>query len=107
MDKEEILKRSREENQNKDIFELEVLAKAQRISGLIAVSLAFAITLIERVILDNELNYGYPLIIFAAGAGLWYYRAAKLKSKRDLALAVVWTAVVVFAAVEYVLELIR
>lgn len=107
MDKEEILKRSREENQNKDIFKLEVLARAQRISGLIAVSLAFAITLIERVILDNELNYGYPLIIFAAGAGLWYYRFAKFKNKSDVIFSVVWTVMTVLSAVEYVLGLIR
>lgn len=107
MDKEEILKRSREENQNKDIFKLEVFAKAQRIAGLIAVSMAFILMFVERVILDAELNYGYSLIIFAAGAGLWYYRFAKFKNKSDVIFAVVWTVMTVLSAVEYVLGLIR
>ncbi len=41
MNKEEILQTSRKENQGKDIYELEVISKAQGFGGLIAVALHF------------------------------------------------------------------
>lgn len=106
MDKEEILQKSRNENQNKDIYELEVISKGQRVGGLIAVSVTFVLMLIERVILDRGMNYGYFLIILAAGAGLWIYKAMKLKRKHEIALAVLWTLLAIYAAVMVVLSLI-
>ena len=50
MNKEEILQASRNENQNKDIYELEVISKGQRIGGLIGISVAFVLMFVERVI---------------------------------------------------------
>lgn len=106
MDKEEILRASRKENQNKDIYELEVISRAQRIGGLIAVSVAFALILIERVVMDNGTNYGYFLIILSAGMGLWLYKAVKLKRKQEICLAVLWMLFVIYAVVMVVLDLI-
>lgn len=104
MEKEEILRASREENQNKDIYELEVIGKAQRIGGLIAVSVTFALMLIERVILDIGMNYGYFLIILSAGTGLWFYKAVKLRRKHEICLAVLWMLLAIYAAVMVVLN---
>ena len=106
MKKEEILEKSRNENQNKDIYELEVVSKGQRVGGLIGLSVTFVLMLVERVILDIGTNYGYFLIILSAGAGLWIYKAAKLKKKRDFALAVLWSVFSAYAAVMVVLNFI-
>lgn len=106
MNKEEILKKSRNENQNKDIYELEVISKAQRVGGLIAVCVTFVLMLIERVILDNGTNYGYFLIILSAGMGLWLYKAVKMRKKHEMLLAVLWTVFAVYAAVMVILDFI-
>ena len=106
MNKEEILQASRKENKNKDIFELEVINKGQRIGGLIAISIAFALLLLERVILDIGTNYGYFCIIMSAGAGLWIYKALKLKRKREILLAVLWSVMGIYSAVMVVLSFI-
>ena len=106
MNKEEILQASRNENRNKDIFELEVISKAQRVGGLIATSVTFALLLVERVILDNGTNYGYFLIIMSAGAGLWLYKAVKMKKKHEIFIAVLWTVMCIYAGVMVVLNLI-
>lgn len=107
MNREEILRASREENQNRDIYELEVIGRAQRIGGLIAVSVTFALMLIERVILDIGMNYGYFLIILSAGMGLWLYKAVKLRRKHEICLAVLWTLLVIYSAIMVVLNFLR
>lgn len=99
MNKEEILQASRKENHNKDIFELEIISKAQRIGGLIALCVTFALMFVERVILDIGMNYGYYLIILSAGMGLWIYKAVKLKRKHEILLAVLWGVMTVYAVV--------
>lgn len=106
MDKEKVLQASRNENKNKDIYELEVISKAQRIGGLIAISIAFALILIERVILEKDMNYGYFLIIISAGMGLWCYKALKLKRKHEMFLAVLWTVLTIYGAAMVVLHFI-
>ncbi|MBE7004872.1 MAG: hypothetical protein E7425_11480 [Ruminococcaceae bacterium] len=102
MNKEEVLQASRRENQNKDVYELEVINRGQRIGGLIAISIAFALMLTERVILDIGTNYAYFLIILSAGTGLWIYKAVKLKRKHEIALAVLWALFSCFAAFEVI-----
>ena len=99
MNKEEILQASRNENQNKDIYELEVISKGQRIGGLIGICVAFLLMITERVILDSGTNYGYFLIILSAGAGLWIYKAVRMKKKHEILLAVLWSVLSVYAAV--------
>lgn len=99
MNKEEILQASRNENKNKDIFELEVISKGQRIGGLAALCVAFVLMIIERVILENGTNYGYYCIVMTAGAGLWIYKAIKLKKTHEIILAVLWGFMSVYSAV--------
>ena len=107
MNKEEILQASRNENQNKDVYELDVISRGQRIGGLVAISIAFALMIVERVILDRNTNYAYFLMILSAGAGLWIYKAVKLKRKHEIALAVLWTLFAIYSAVMVVLSYIR
>ncbi len=104
MNKEEILQASRNENQNKDIYELEVILKGQRIGGLISIGLAFTFMIVERVLLDIGMNYAYFAIVLSAVAGLWIYKAAKLKKKHEIFLALLWTGLTAYALVMYILQ---
>ncbi len=106
MNKEEILWASRNENKNKDIYELEVIRKGQRIGGLISICATFTLMFVERVILENGMNYGYFLIILSAGAGLWIYKALKMKKKHEVFLALLWAVLAIYAAIMVVLNFI-
>lgn len=106
MKKEEILQASRNENRNKDIFELEVIGKGQRIGGLIGLIIAFALMIAERIILEDGTNYGYFLIILSAAAGLFIYKAVKLKKKHEILIAAIYIIMSIYAAVMVILGFI-
>lgn len=99
MKKEEILQASRSENQNKDFYELEIVRKGQRIGGLIGLGIAFALMVVERIILEDGTNYGYFLIILSAASGLFIYKAVKLKKKHEILIAAIYIIMSIYAAV--------
>lgn len=107
MDREKILQASRNENQNKDIYELEVIRRGQNIGGLIAICIAFTLMAVEAVFFESGANYGFLLIILSAGTGLWIYKAVKLKRKHEIAVAVLYTLLSVYATIMVVLGYIR
>jgi hypothetical protein len=49
MNREEILNASRNENQNKDIYELEVISRGQRVAGLIGICITVVLMAIENM----------------------------------------------------------
>lgn len=104
MKKEDVLQASRNENQNKDIYELEVIRKGQRIGGLIGLSIAFALMLIERIIFEDGTNYGYFRIIMSAAFGLFTYKAVKLKRKQDIIVSVLYAVMTAYSIVMQILN---
>lgn len=104
MKKEDILQASRNENQNKDFYELEITRKGQRIGGLIGLSIAFALMVIERVVLENDTNYGYFCIIMATALGLFTYKAIKLKRKQDIITSILYAIMTAYAIVMQILN---
>lgn len=104
MKKEDILQASRNENQNKDFYELEITRKGQRIGGLIGLSIAFALMVIERVVLENDTNYGYFCIIMATALGLFTYKAIKLKRKQDIVTSILYAIMTAYAIVMQILN---
>lgn len=104
MKKEDVLQASRNENQNKDLYELEVARKGQRIGGLIGLSIAFALMCVERVIFEDGTNYGYFCIILSAALGLFTYKAIKLKRKQDIIMSVLYFVMTAYAVVMQILN---
>lgn len=101
MTKDEILAKSRREHQNKDIFELEVMRKAQRIGGLIALSIAFLLILCEQLG-ELGMNYGYFLMILSAGSALCIYKGIRLRRGKDIVMAILFGTMMVYALVMYI-----
>lgn len=105
MDKEEILRASRRENKNQDIYEREVLRRSQQISGLVGLAAAFLLLLIEEL-LEMGANYGYFIIIWSAGAAMFIVKSIKLRRKHEIVLAVLWTIMAVYAVTMYLIKLL-
>lgn len=104
MNKEDILQASRNENQNKDFFELEIIRRGQRIGGLIGLSVAFVLMFIERVMFEDSTNYGYFCIILSAALGLFAYKAIKLKRKHEILIAVLYAIMTAYSIVMQILN---
>lgn len=104
MDKEEILRASRRENKNQDIYEHEVIKRGQLIGGLVGLTMAFAMMLVERI-LELGTNYGYFAIILSAGAAMFIVKSIKLRRKHEIVLAVLWTVMAVYAVTMYLIKL--
>lgn len=104
MKKEDVLQASRNENQNKDLYELEVNRRGQRIGGLIGVCIAFALMLIEKLVFENGTNYGYFCIILSAALGVTAYKAIKFKRTRDIVLSALFGVMAVYSVVMQVLN---
>jgi hypothetical protein len=103
MNKEEILQASRDENQNKDIYELEIIRKGQRIGGLLAICIAFILISVDRIRYDAGTNYGYFMILTASAAGMFIYKVIKLKRKHEILVATIWTLATIYALIMYII----
>lgn len=104
MNKDEILQASRNENRNKDIVELEILRKSQRIGGMVAIIVVCILMFVEGLVFQKQTNFAYLAIIFSFIAGTFVYRAVKSKSKQDIIYAVLMS---VFAAFEIAMHILN
>ena len=90
MNKDEILEKSRIENQNKDIVDIEISKSGIRAGWIVTVCLAALVTVLDG------LFYGRPAyeILFAVMAGLavvFFCKYAKLKKTNELLVAICYS----------------
>lgn len=90
MDKEEILEKSRIENQNKDVADIEISKSGIRAGWIVTVCLAALVSVLDGVL------FGRPAyeILFATMAGLavvFFCKYAKLKKLHELIVAICYS----------------
>lgn len=90
MDKEEILEKSRIENQNKDVADIEISKSGIRAGWIVTVCLAALAAVLDGVL------FGRPAyeILFATMAGLavvFFCKYAKLKKLHELIVAICYS----------------
>lgn len=109
MDKDEILKRSKKENRGYDERELQITAKAWQIGGAVGIIICGAAMLLLGVLSDAPMKYGADnlAIYFGMIAAVYSYKAIKLKSKLEAALAAAFWAFFAFFAGTFVLAFIK
>lgn len=98
MNKEEILQASRMEHQNKDLFELEMNVKAQRVGSIVALFVVFALMILDRVLLGETETYRYFLIVDSLIMGTHLYKAVKWKGKFEIFWTSLWVIITIFSA---------
>lgn len=98
MNKEEILKKSRMENKNKDIYEMEVV-KAGGTAGAVAAAILATVFFSVQIFVGGGTNYGLYAIAFIIPAAGFTVKAIKLKRRHEILVAVLyWIAVAGFSA---------
>ena len=98
MNKNEILEKSRNENQNADPYEIEVSAKAISYGLWSALIISVILTFI-KLIKKDEFDYGILAMLWVFNAVAYTYKAAKLREEKFIVcailygiIAVIWTA---------------
>lgn len=105
MNKEEILEKSRKENKNQDVYENEVIIRGNGYACIASAVLA-TIFLVIQILVGGGMNTGLYAVVFSMPmAGNWY-KFYKLRKKRDLSLAVAYTAAVLLLSAGYLYDLI-
>ncbi len=96
MNKEEILAMSRQENKEKDLFELEVNKKASTV-GIYVAAIICGLLFAAEIFICGTSNYGLWSIIAAINGGIYLYSGIKLKDKGKLTVGVMFALITVGA----------
>lgn len=105
MDREEILKRSREENRQGGEYELEAAKKAAQVSWKAGLLACCVIAVLESA-LAGRVNFTCWTIYFSALSTNFWVQYRCLRQRRDLGLAALYTALGLFFAVLFFMDLV-
>ncbi|MCM1328545.1 MAG: DUF6442 family protein [Ruminococcus sp.] len=102
MNKDEILEKSKKENQSADPYEMEINAKALTNGLWSAFGCTVVLTFI-KFLKENVLDFGLLAMIWVLNAVAYTYKAVKLKEKTIVIqavlyciVAVIWTVLTIF-----------
>ena len=88
MTKEEILAKSRQENKDKDLYELEIDTKAEFVGAITAFSICLVLFASE-IFICGKTNFGLWGMICSLNAGSYIYKGIKLKKTSVLVCGII------------------
>lgn len=106
MEKEEILAKSRAENKNQDVFELEVLAKGAHL-GSVWMTVLGSVLLVANAIVNSEFDFGLFAMVYTPTMVIFWYKWSKLKRERELWMAVYYSIATVCLVTAYILKMLH
>lgn len=106
MKKEDILEKSRRENKNKDVAEIEATNQASRIAAITGAVLCMVISLLDWNI-NKTVNWACWTVDFGVLVVLNIIGYVKLRQKKTLILSIVTALLFIFFSYGYIFELIN
>lgn len=108
MNKEEILRKSRTENKNLDIFELEIINKGSSIAMRVGLIVCCLISAISAVFIAKDncwMIVSMPCwtIYFSMLGSLYVFKYSKLRKTHELLFAIIYLLVCVFMFTRFIL----
>lgn len=100
MNREEVLAKSRKENEGIDEFEKEVLREGRSAGAAAAAVVAFLLFIVQ-ICLDKGQNYG----LYAVLVTMFSVKAVKLKRKHEIVLAAFYTLFALLLAAAHIWQL--
>ncbi len=97
MNKEEILAMSRQENKDKDLYEMQVTESSANI-GVITGAIICALLFAAEIFICGSTNYGLWSIVTGITATMGIYKGVKLKKKSKIAIGIMWAVCTIAAA---------
>lgn len=105
MDKDDILAKSRKENKDRDLYNEEINISSSSAGSFVALVLTTFFFVLQSVI-KNEFKFELYAILFSFGATNFIMRAIRLKRKRDIVFAIIYTAATVVLTGVFIYQLI-
>ena len=105
MNKEEILAKSRAENKNKDIYEIEVLKQANS-CGIIVMAVLAVIFFSVQIFMGGGQNWGMWALVFSPSMATFWVKYIKLRRTHELLTAIGYTVIVAVGAGYHIYNLI-
>lgn len=105
MNKDEILEKSRNENKNQDIYEKDVLIKAGNIGGISGAVIGVIMYCVQ-IFLGGGPNYALGAMIFGTYAAVFMVKAVKLKRKREIVVAVMYSLATLMLAAAHIYNVV-
>lgn len=105
MDKDDILAKSRAENNGNDEYERQVLEKAGKLAAQVGMVVCCIIAM-TSVLVTERVNSACWVIYFSIYATLFWTKYRHLKNRHELMLAVISTAVCLLFAGLFIREMI-
>lgn len=96
MNKEEILAMSRQENKEKDLYEMQVSESSANI-GLITGAIICALLFALEIFICGTTNYGLWSIVTGFNAAMMIYKGIKLKKKSSILIGIMWATCTIAA----------
>lgn len=97
MDKDEVLVKSRRENSNQDLPELEASCHAGAMAMRVGATVCILLALFSELLADRTI-YSPRIIYFSMVGTHWSVRFLSLKKKTDLVIAVIFFALAALGA---------
>ena len=104
MNKEEILEKSRKENKNKDMAEIEAINRASRIAAITGAVLCMVISALDWNI-TKTINWACWTVDFGMMSVLNAWQYFKLRHKKNLVLAIISILFLALFGYGYIFEL--
>ena len=105
MKKEEILEKSRNENQKADEMELFALASAGKLAAQVGMTVCCLVACLQ-VILTDTISFESWMIYFSILGTVYLVKYVKLHKKHELLLAVLYLCLFVFFTILFVIRLV-
>ena len=106
MNREEILAKSREENNNKDLVSKEASIKAGTWSAVVSIVMS-GIFFSLGIILQGQRNWGFFAITAASTATAFLYNGILLKKKTYIAAGVIWVILAIMLSINFANNLVN
>lgn len=99
MDKDEILAKSRKENRDADLVELEVLHRANGVALSVSLAVCAVISILSAI--GGGMNYSVWAVQFSMLSTIMLVKFAKLKRRHELLLGILYAGFALFFFVFY------
>lgn len=105
MNKEDILEKSRQENQNNDPFEKEVLRQAAADCNITVVILS-TLFFIIHILSGHGMNYGLYAVLMSGWAATYWTRFVRMRKRHEGALAAIDTIPALILSAAYIYQML-
>ena len=105
MNKEEVLQKSRQENKNRDIYELQVEKEASTYAIVVTAVLATVFFSVQ-IFVGEGTNWGMWALVFSISMTIFWVKYFKLRRLHELIVALLYTLCVVIMFWQHISNLI-